>query len=1134
MLSVLWLALVVPLGLGTRTENQTWCDERPHYNWHHRHNRYYTILQDSPCRYPDCQAACRSNNGTLVIPDSKETFYTLLSLVNEFTGSAYLGIHLPLYTLPNDKAICSGPQCSDVLVYANMSSMTYQPWMLNHFDRGAHQPACFKMEHDKKLKRPHVVPAHCDEPLLAICEATCPRPGPPILPLTISQQETVPLGTQLLQMETSTRHKRDTFSKVSPVAEESYNPVPTMNEDLLEKLPAFPTDPNYGAPTSATTTDLIGYDCSNPREMSTVQMSDHTNPCGPPPEPVSQKNTSYVLLQKVNKVPITVTSCKITRTVIPYYCGVWSHSVLSPDFFRFQESVTLTPDKCQELWDNPTFTDRQGRRHPLHLNSTTKIYYNEVGDTKHTTAGPTCVGEDYHFNGKTYLHMVVSITQTFEMFQHSATLDDDQMIQIPQLGITLPCKFHNLGCKTSQHGTFFWAYRNPDETCSYYATRKTKGITVQDSQGRNLYISTDNTMIRLLIREPISRCGAIIYRTNYKKLFVTAIHDAQAFPDNLPPHELSVWTYSDMQDNFMMGKLTKFIQREFATIQQHACQTSVLQDRFDYDKILAEQHGSTDGDTASLGGGYFLTVAGEAYYRYRCRRLLVTARNTSSCYSSIPVTLQPNDLQAYLRARQLNASSTYLEFFLEPHSRHLTTRGIRIPCSSTFAPLYAAAKDTWLRIGPAIERTKTPEPLSLKTFSELPSNEATELDFEDGGIYTPEQIQQHDSHLDLARAAKEVQYNMGLHAQSTGWSSTSQSPFSFTNLAVDHPFVSFSLWGIIKQGLANWTYICTTTGSLYILLYLVYYFFACASAFFFPQIDPASTVQRFALAVQRPAFSHRRGNRRQRRQQQQQQSSPPPPRVTYQRQFGVDESEPSPPSPLLTVNTDTVSMDPSGESSFNPPITSTPQGTPGSLARNRYYVRPKPSPPLPRRIESPGPFRIFSRQNTIRRRTTSTPPPQQSSPVASRRSTSSDDFLPPVHNPSTVPPVPHEMNVTYAQVTKANGIDDELSRIDPQPTPEQKRRTFNIIHSLLNQVNHLIATRPGLAVTCQDLRDQLHRIRRQAAAKGLHLHDLQAIAHQLQEYQNRITGLMPTKPPVPLPAPRTSSLISTTTQSTIV
>ena len=129
--------------------------------------------------------------------------------------------------------------------------------------------------------------------------------------------------------------------------------------------------------------------------MATVQMSDHTNPCGPPREPVSQQNTSYVLLQKVDKVPITVTSCK---------------------------------------------------------------------------------------------------------------------------------------------------------------------ITVQDSQGRNLYISTDNTMIRLLIREPVSRCGTIIYRTNYKKLFVTAIHDARSFPENLPPHELSVWTYSDMQDNFMMGKLTKFIQ----------------------------------------------------------------------------------------------------------------------------------------------------------------------------------------------------------------------------------------------------------------------------------------------------------------------------------------------------------------------------------------------------------------------------------------------------------------------------------------------------------------------------------------------------------------------------------------------
>ena len=128
--------------------------------------------------------------------------------------------------------------------------------------------------------------------------------------------------------------------------------------------------------------------------MSTVQMADHTNPCGPPPEPVSQQNTSYVLLQKVDKVPITVTSCKITRIIIPYYCSVWSHSVLSPDFFRFQESVTLTPDKCEELWNNPTFTDTQGRHHPLHLNSITKIYYNEVGDTKHTAGllGATATG----------------------------------------------------------------------------------------------------------------------------------------------------------------------------------------------------------------------------------------------------------------------------------------------------------------------------------------------------------------------------------------------------------------------------------------------------------------------------------------------------------------------------------------------------------------------------------------------------------------------------------------------------------------------------------------------------------------------------------------------------------------------
>ena len=1046
-----------------------WCETKPHHNWLYQHDRYYTLLQDAPCRFPDCQAACMNNNGTLAFPHSRESFNTLLSFVNIFTGDAYIGLNLPIYYIPGMNSACTASECNGKLFYSNSSAFKYQDWMNHQFDRAPNQPACFKIKLDKVHRQSLVEPTQCDEPLMAICESHCPRPGVPILPPTIEQQEIVPLETQLMNLEVS-RTKRDTNATTTQQLED-FVQVPTSNVNLLDKLPAFPTDPNYGAPATATNHDLVGYDCSIPRELTTVQMLHTENPCGHTPRPVDQRNATYLLLQKSDRLPLTVKGCKITQTIVPYYCGVWSHTVLSPDWLQIEENIITTKEACENLWTTFQWRDPKGKLHQLQPNSTTRIYYNAVGRTEHTQSGPACIGENYHLNGITYTDMVVSVARKFELFQYTATVDDEELLHIPQLAITLPCDFPQLYCKTSRHGTFTWENQNRANMCPYYQTRITKGIVVQDSQERNLYISTDNSMIRLLIQEPISRCGHIIYRTNYEKLFVTSDLTAQTFRTDLPTTEMSVWTYANMQDNYMMGTLTRFIQQEFAAVHQYSCQSSMTRDRFNYDRILAEQHGSTDGDTAALGGGYFLTVAGEAYYRYRCRRVMVRARATEECYSSLPITLQRDDLVKYLHDRQLN-TTTSLDFFLEPHSRHISTRGIKMPCSSTFAPLYATAKNSWLRVDPIISIADSPEPLNLKTFHELPLHDSEDWDFEAGGIYTADQIHQHDKHLGIARAVKDVQYTMGQRAQNTGWSSSDHNQrFSFSPNNIIKSIVNFSPWDLFVKFLVDWSWWCSLGIGTYYLIYIWYWLWSCAKTFMFPSIQPATTLERISNAIRRPDFPHRPHGKRPKQE---------PYLVRYERvpehrdrfdhqRFSRKNSPPlrrfqSTPSLRYQPAAPPLHNIPRPQPS-NPHHQTTSFTSPGTMKRSQYYNKPQPEPSatlLANFRRSPTAFqRVY--QQKFQQRPNQSPrngrvhqnesrrSPNHQSPRHSPRH--SPDHFPtkprnvinsPRNSPPRWQPNPNYLGQLYPQVDpNFNGQFNRAPAVDDQLNTQPMNRTIN-------------------------------------------------------------------------------------------
>jgi hypothetical protein len=156
-------------------------------------------------------------------------------------------------------------------------------------------------------------------------------------------------------------------------------------------------------------------------------------------------------------------------------------------------------------------------------------------------------------------------------------------------------------------------------------------------------MSTDETMIRLLIKEPITRCQGQLFATNYEKLFVTVDFTHLTFMRKLPSEEYSTLTYVNQQDSWLTGKLSDAIITEHRSIKKQDCMSATQRKAINYEAMAAEQRVVTDGETASLGNGVFVQAAGDAWYRYKCKEILVFATTEQKCYASLTVQLQPTD-----------------------------------------------------------------------------------------------------------------------------------------------------------------------------------------------------------------------------------------------------------------------------------------------------------------------------------------------------------------------------------------------------------------------------------------------------------------------------------------------------------
>lgn len=547
------------------------------------------------------------------------------------------------------------------------------------------------------------------------------------------------------------------------------------------------------------------WDCSEPLQLKAVQP--------PPPEctkmqyPVRQEEAVVQVLQEAEYIRTEVKVCKFTMSKAVFYCGATDHQTHIPQLMQIQRRVRVTEDECHLAWTKGKFKDTRGGLHDVHINSTTYITYEETGVTSPGLHHTDCEGGSYTADGKQVNGVNVGVHMSVELSM------DEGIIRKGQLTLygsqrELPCRASKGYCLTNS-GTYLWTNPEGEEACRLHQTRTTKGIKLAGDDGRTTYISKDGSLIRVVIGETVERCGLPVQKTNYEKIFITSDLQADVFHQPLHPSERSPTMYANLQDSYMFGELTQYIREEFANVAFSECRRQTAEGGQELAAIAAEHRAALDGETAGLGGGVFVSAAGEAWYRYQCRRVVVLGEDLDRCYSSLPVRLPEEDEKRYLKVRGQLAKTiqegqqvqqetpTHIQFFIEPKTHRLTTIGIPLPCTAPFPALYQSLSGQWWQVNPILVKTTAPEMLESDLNHTTNPLGPPDLDFEQGGLYTAEDVREMDLFSQTPRKVQDVV--VGLGSQGTrGYDGHVSPHMLFPEMPdIDYAhsfFASFWLW----------------------------------------------------------------------------------------------------------------------------------------------------------------------------------------------------------------------------------------------------------------------------------------------------------------------------------------------------
>lgn len=547
---------------------------------------------------------------------------------------------------------------------------------------------------------------------------------------------------------------------------------------------------------------LQGYSCHSPQEIYDLGYAPSTM-CAAQSTHLTQRPRTYQLLQKEERRQHEGFSCKVFLSQKADYCGVYDHQTTLPRATFYDRQQTVSLEACRLMIANQVYNFR-GQNYALdadcRLNHgcTTFVHHEVVGSTYSDGGELKCHGGDYRSDTAGLLSdMVVTIDLEIEINKELYAEGENGMVAMYESG-HLPCGSKAGGCVTSK-ATYIWEELN--DTCALAVTRTTSGYEVEDPEGQMVFISTDNSLVRLIVLEyvAVTGCTHLVRATNYPDFYVIDLQDPPKFNRPISSHAVSLVSYVKNRDDFLYHHLLEKLEQEYNHVIGADCRLRLRQQQLQF----WLQHRDPGLTTWILGNGTFATAAGEVLYHYRCAPVLVRAQpRGNKCYQALPVEV----------INGTNSELSEKELFLEPLTHRLTTEGIVVPCSRQFIAKYKNLNGGWIQASPELYRASAPFLLGAEALEERLSQ--SRVDPSQGGLYTDEDLKTMEAYRDLPRAISRISADL-----------VRQTPYSQINLqdpeALWHLFPNaprFDIWTRAMDFVYSWGQVAAFLIGLYSLV----------------------------------------------------------------------------------------------------------------------------------------------------------------------------------------------------------------------------------------------------------------------------------------------------------------------------
>jgi hypothetical protein len=189
-----------------------------------------------------------------------------------------------------------------------------------------------------------------------------------------------------------------------------------------------PERPDSGAPDgdNCALYAMTAYACTLPHGMEAVQGPE-TAQCHSNRVLVKQRAAEFQLLQAARHTRVKARFCRRVETVLPVYCGVWSHSVLVSPLVRIMTTEVMTKADCDQAWTAKEYVTPNAakQRMPLVIGTTNDLFYKSVDHTSVKDGTVSCQGGVMMYKDTAYRSMVVNHYLKLDLYEKTLAMDEN-------------------------------------------------------------------------------------------------------------------------------------------------------------------------------------------------------------------------------------------------------------------------------------------------------------------------------------------------------------------------------------------------------------------------------------------------------------------------------------------------------------------------------------------------------------------------------------------------------------------------------------------------------------------------------------------------------------------------------------